>query len=209
MSEPEPEPEPEIAETPPEPEPEPLPEPEAEPELEKAEETPPPKPQRKPKLKIAMPDTPEEPEEAKAPDDALQSILKNVDKLRKKQTAQAAPSSETKTAPAQPQSSALEQKKIVGIIQSKMAGCWRLEPGARNADDLIVVVRVWLNPNGSVRNVKIIDEGLGQSNRYYQSAAENARRAILHCQPFDLPPKRYEIWRDMVLRFDPRRMFGG
>ncbi len=26
---------------------------------------------------------------------------------------------------------------------------------------------------------------------------------------FDLPPKRYEIWRDMVLRFDPRRMFGG
>ncbi len=209
VSEPEPEPEPEIAETPPEPEPEPLPEPEAEPEPEQVEETPPPKPQRKPMLRIAMPDKPEEPEEAAAPDDALQSIQKNVDKMRRKQMAQAAPSDETTAALAPSQASALAQNEIIRIIQSKMATCWRLEPGARNADDLIVVVRVWLNPNGSVRDVKIIDEGLGQTNRYYQTAAENARRAILRCQPFELPTKRYEIWRDMVLRFDPRQMFGG
>jgi hypothetical protein len=156
-----------------------------------------------------MPDKPKEEKEAKAPDDALTSILKNVDKLRKQQAAQPAPSTQTQTAAAQPRVSAFEQNEIVRIIQSKMASCWRLEPGARNAEDLIVVIRVWLNPNGSVRDARIIDEGLGRSNRYYQSAAENARRAIYACQPFDLPPKRYEIWRDMVLRFDPRQMFGG
>jgi hypothetical protein len=44
---------------------------------------------------------------------------------------------------------------------------------------------------------------------FFRSAAENARRAILRCSPFTLPPNKYEVWRDLTLRFDPSRMFGG
>jgi hypothetical protein len=84
-----------------------------------------------------------------------------------------------------------------------------LEPGARDAEELIVVIHVQLNRDGSVRRAEIVDEGRVTKDAYYRSAAENARRAIYSCQPFELPVKRYDIWRDMVLRFDPRQMFGG
>ena len=204
--EPEPLPEPEEAEAPPEPEPEPEPAVEPEPEPEKSEPAPP-RPQRKPRIKVAMPDQSEQPAED-TPPDRLTSILRNVDKLRKQQ-AKVTPSAEPSTASAAPQVSALEQNEIVRIIQSRMARCWRLEPGARDAEDLIVVIHVLLNRDGSVRRAEIVDEGRVAKNAYYRSAAENARRAIYSCQPFELPPKRYDIWRDMVLKFDPRQMFGG
>jgi outer membrane biosynthesis protein TonB len=42
----------------------------------------------------------------------------------------------------------------------------------------------------------------------FRSAAENAKRAINRCSPFRLPPRKYDVWRQLTLRFDPREMFG-
>ena len=90
-----------------------------------------------------------------------------------------------------------------------MAACWRLEPGAREAEDLVVSIRVALNPDGSVRNVEIVDQGRLLVDGYFRSAAENARRAIYRCSPFELPLNKFDIWREMTLNFNPRQMFGG
>ena len=93
-----------------------------------------------------------------------------------------------------------------------MAACWRIEPGARDAQDLVVQVYVRLNRDGSVLVANIVDNSRFTTDPFYRSAAENARRAILSCQPFELPPKRYEVWREMTLNFNPsehvRRMTG-
>ena len=44
-------------------------------------------------------------------------------------------------------------------------------------------------------------------NRYTRAAAEAASRAIYQCQPYRLPPDRYNQWREInPLRFDPRQM---
>ena len=110
---------------------------------------------------------------------------------------------------AQPQASALEQMTMVRAIQSQMARCWQIDPGARNAEDLIVEIRVVLNPDASVRTAQIMNFERMFSDQFFRSAAENARRAILKCSPFDLPPNRYEVWRDLTLRFDPSQLFGG
>jgi len=42
------------------------------------------------------------------------------------------------------------------------------------------------------------------------AAAETAQRAILNqaCQPFKLDPKKYNIWKDVTLTFNPSEMFG-
>ena len=68
---------------------------------------------------------------------------------------------------------------------------------------------MFLNPDASVRDARIVEFERMFSDTFFRSAAENARRAIFRCSPFDLPPGMYEVWRDLTLRFDPRMMLGG
>lgn len=202
--EPAPEPEPEEVVVPPEPEEAPAPEPE--PEVAETE-APPPTPPSKPKIKAAVVDKPKK-EEKK--EDRLTSILRNVDKLRKEQTAAVEPAEvKNPEAPPKPQSSRIEQATLARMIASQMSRCWRIDPGARAAEDLIIVIEVTLDRGGEVLKVDFAEKNRVSSDDFYRSAAENARRAILECAPFELPAKRYEVWREMTLRFDPARMFGG
>jgi hypothetical protein len=98
--------------------------------------------------------------------------------------------------------------ELVRLIQKQLEACWRLEPGARDAEDLAVTVRVALNKDGSVRNAEIEDVSRMMADAYYRTAAENALRAIYKCSPFKgLPIKRYAVWRDMRLNFNPSEMF--
>lgn len=206
---PEPEPEPvpvaEAAPVPePEPEPEPLPEPKPEPEPEKPQVKTPPKPTMKPLQQVAEAD---KKKEEPPPEDRLTTILKNVEKLKDQEPVnnQLADASQTRTSSA----SAIEQNAMVQAIQKQMARCWRIDAGARNAEDLIVEIRVVLNPDATVRDAQIVDFERMFRDSFFRSAAENARRAILQCSPFRLPANKYEVWRDLTLRFDPSRMFGG
>ena len=36
---------------------------------------------------------------------------------------------------------------------------------------------------------------------------DSALRAVQACEPYSLPPAKYEFWKDIVLNFDPRDMF--
>ena len=220
---PEPEPEPEALQEPvPEPEPEPealhepVPEPEPEPEPEVAEEpepepkTPPPAPRRKPEKKVAKVEEPEkkEPEKEEPEPDMLASILKNVEKLKEEPQPQKQQEAKAQTQGEQAQTSVLEQMELARLIRSQLEACWRLEPGARQAEDLVVKVRVLLNQDGSVREAQVEDVSRMVGDAYYRSAAENALRAIHKCSPFSgLPLRRYAVWRDITLNFNPSEMF--
>jgi outer membrane biosynthesis protein TonB len=179
----EPEPEP-LPEPEPEPEPELEPEPEPEEEVVAPKKPEPPKPRARPNIKITMADKPKKQEEPE-PEDALTSILRNVEKLKPQtQPRQAQVANRVQTAPRQV--SRIEQNEMVRAIQSQMSRCWRIEPGARDA---------------AMQRFK--------RDAFFRSAAENARRAVFGCAPFRLPPRKFDVWRDMTLVFDPRRMFGG
>lgn len=217
--EPAPEPEPHVE---PEPEPEPVAEPEPEPEPEP--EVVPPKP--RPRPEVARPKPPREPEpkkaepkkqpepapEPKQEPDQLASILRNVEKMKSEPAPQAAPAQTSPKAPVpgEPtrQASAFEQNDMVRAIQQKLRSCWRLDPGAPQAQDIVVEIRVSLARDGGVRRADIVDGTRMQRDAYFRSAAENARRAIIACSPFSLPPRKYDVWRDITLRFNPREMFG-
>lgn len=203
---PEPEPEPEpipLAEAKPEPEPEPEPPPKPEPEPEKQKVKVPPKPKMKPLQQVAEKDKKKE----EPPEDRLTSILKNVEKLKDQVPTndQLADASQGRLS----QVSSVEQDAMVRAIQQQMARCWRIDAGARDAESLIVEIRVVLNPDATVRDAQIVDFERMFRDSFFRSAAENARRAILRCSPFRLPANKYEVWRDLTLRFDPSRMFGG
>ena len=112
----------------------------------------------------------------------------------------------------QPQSLnvALETASLQDAIRSQVQACWLVPAGAPEAEDLVVRLRISLNPDGSLsRPPEIVDQGkIGQSD-YYRVAAESARRAVQKCSPLKLPVDSYDIWRDIELTFDPKQMITG
>ena len=195
----------------PEPEPEPVPPPEAkpepEPEPEKLAKPPPPKPKRRPNIKVAMPDKNKTKEPPKL--DQLTSILRNVEKLRDQPNRRREPMAKAQIrGAATPSASALEQNEMARAIQDQLRNCWRIDPGARGAEDIVVEIKVLLNQDGSGQRVDIVDVVRMVQDGFFRSAAENAKRAISLCSPFRLPLRKYDVWRQLTLRFDLRQMFG-
>jgi hypothetical protein len=77
----------------------------------------------------------------------------------------------------------------------ELSSCWRLDAGAREAEDLIVEVTVNLAPDGrDIGAPRVVDTARVNRDAYFRSAAENAVRAILQCSPFELPGAQYAEW---------------
>lgn len=95
-------------------------------------------------------------------------------------------------------------------VRRQIERCWNVPAGARDADDLVVRIRVEMNPDGTPRTAAIVDDGAGRSDASYRTAAESALRAVLNprCHPFKLPPDKYGQWKSMTIVFNPKEMFG-
>ena len=225
VAQPEPEPAPEpkqVAALPPQPEPEPVPLPEPapkpkpEPEVKKPEppKPEPPKPVAKPKRPAPKPMEEAKKPEEKKPAEAKDFILKTLEKL--KQTTETVkvepPKPEAPSQPSAPPSSVQDQlarNELSELIRRKVEGCWSVPAGARDANDLVVEIKVVLNRDGSVIAADIVDAARASTDAFFRAAAESARRAVRICSPFsELPPDRYDIWQSLTLRFNPKEMLG-
>lgn len=92
-------------------------------------------------------------------------------------------------------------------IRSQIERCWSAPAGASYAETLIVRIQIFLRPDGSLARLpKILDERRMQRDQFFRAAAEAARRAVQKCAPLDLPRENYDVWREVVLNFDPSRM---
>lgn len=199
--------------------------PEAKPEPVKAVEKPPeivepPKPREKPEppRQVAKREAkPEEPKhEAKVEDKKydprqFEALLKNLAPQQatpapdappqKVRTASARPSSQPR-APLGGQLTASE----LDMVRHQIARCWNVPAGARDAKDLVVEIRAVVDPDGSVRQATIVDQGRLGSDPSFRAAAESARRAFFNplCRPLHLPAEKYAIWKDLVVDFSPK-----
>ncbi|WP_162140969.1 type VI secretion system-associated protein TagO [Fodinicurvata sediminis] len=135
-------------------------------------------------------------------EDRLSSILKNIEEMEQQKAKQSSSAEDHNLSSMEP------TQKLAETIQAQIARCWRIDAGAQRAEDLVVPIRVQLARDGSLRRTPEIQNTSRMNNdRYYRKAAENARRAISECQPFDLPSEDYALWSDMILNFNPREMF--
>jgi colicin import membrane protein len=93
------------------------------------------------------------------------------------------------------------------LVQSRIEQNWDLPIGALSAETAIVRLRIELNRDGSLlRPPTVMDASMSPT---YQAMADAAIRAAMRGQPYPIPPEQYERCRDMVLRFNPREMYGG
>ena len=180
--------------------PEPQTEPEPAPIPEKPQAKPKP-PEKKPEKKPELTEKPEEPEEEETSTDFM-SVLKNLQDSEPVNTNTGADQDEN------PEGRAVTSGEINALTQ-QLAGCWSLLPGAAQAETLAVRLTITVNRDRTVRNVMVEDRGRYQNDPFFRAAADNAMRAIKHpnCTPLDLPPEKYNMWKEMTLNFDPQKMF--
>lgn len=96
---------------------------------------------------------------------------------------------------------AILAQRIRQCVQSK----WNLLAGGESAQHTIVKIRLRFNPDGTLSGPPMIMNP--QSTPYFLAVSDSAVRAAQACEPYSLPPEKYDLWKDIVLNFDPRDMF--
>ncbi len=95
----------------------------------------------------------------------------------------------------------------IDLFRSQISRCWTPPVGGLGADEIVVKLRIELNKDGTlVRPPQLANSN---SSPFFTAAADSAMRAVLQCQPYTMPAEKFSQWRDMLLNFDPRRMYGG
>ncbi len=231
---PEPPPPPkEVKAPPPSPPPPPPPKPEPKPK-EKPKPKPEPKPEAKPEPKPKAPQklAKLKPKRKPKPPDPFVSVLKNLAAELKQPT----PKAKEKARKPEPEkkkdnfenaiAQVLSQKRvsdnplnkitlaetdaIKNTIRRAVQPCWNFHAGAKGAENFIVEVSVVMNSDGHVAKAEVLNPGALAGNPFRIAAAESAYRAVQNpaCQPFNLDPRKYDVWKTMTLTFDPREMLG-
>lgn len=207
--------------TPPPPPPAPAPPPPPPPPPPPRPEPPKPEP---PKVEAPKPPQPK-PEPAKPVQQAMSfdDMLKNVQKMAQPNQPPARPAQPvqpTQTAQAQrppgpiaPNPPTAPSAPTLGdwtpsasdtdAIRNTVAPCWSVDAGRMNARSLKVELRIFLAPDGSVRDAEILTRG-GDTNQ--RAAAEAARRAVLNprCNKLPLPADQLGKVPSMIFVFDPK-----
>lgn len=167
------------------------------------------KPQPKP---VPQPQPQPEP---KTEENDLQSLLATVEKVRQKPVHQsetiqndlAADVGNTGLEGRLDQMLTISEKDF---ISSKLRECWNIDGGAQDLDEIMVEVKAFINKDGSVRDVQVLNR---QSYSAFQSVADSAKRAIYICaakgseSPFYILSQKYGDhygdWKEIYLRFSP------
>ena len=123
------------------------------------------------------------------------------------------PKDEGKPAPEQQvatRASITEIERLRQMIRRQIEPCWSPPIGAVEAENLAVTIFIRVDRSGIVREARVIDAPAMALNTYVQAAADAARRAVLNprCQPFQLPQKHYDLWKEIRFNFDPREALG-
>ena len=96
-------------------------------------------------------------------------------------------------------------------LKAQIFSCWSIPLGLPYNENLLVRIKLLLNPDGTVLQSEILDHA--RMNRpgqgFYKVLAESALRAVKLCQPLRVPSTGYERWKELQLNFDAREMLEG
>jgi outer membrane biosynthesis protein TonB len=96
-----------------------------------------------------------------------------------------------------PDLSESEKQRLI----AQLMACWFPPEAVLEAKDLVVTVEFALNRDGSLSGEPtVVNRG---TTALFQRAAESALSAVRSCQPFRLPPAKYEHWQVVDADFRP------
>ena len=219
---PEPEEKPTPKPTPkPQPKPKPVPKPIRKP-VHKPQPKPQPKPEPKTKKTEVKKNAPKKEEPKKTVANPLKSLMDSVNSIEKQigqETAPAVIKTGTEVAnmgiEGGTSGSYFSELTIseTDAIAGQLRECWNLDPGVRGIENMIIEIRAFLNKDGSIRNVEILDKSRLNSDYHFRAIAESAMRAVYSCSNKNgvniykvFPEKyadKYDMWKTIKLKFNP------
>ena len=153
-----------------------------------------------------------------AKEDPLDSVFKTVGKLKRKaeqsdrDRRSARTTAGVKTSARSRPMTLSEIEAVRRQIRRQIQPCWNFPAGAQDAGSLRVMIRIWLNRDGSVRGEpKVLDEARFTGDRRFRAAAEAGLRAVKNpkCSPLKLPTDKYDQWKVLTIDFDPSKLRTG
>lgn len=94
-------------------------------------------------------------------------------------------------------------------LRSQLEGCWNVPIGAKDADNMGVDIFMVINRDRTLQAARIVDESRYSRDSFFRALADSAMRAVRspNCSPFELPPDKYDTWKQITVTFDPSQMF--
>lgn len=173
-------------------------------ELPKPKETPKPAPPQPTPVKTA-----EKPDESKDADQSeeMDNLLKNLMKDEPPPAREFSPQSNGELVPNAAVGDKMTMSETAALVH-QLSECWKLMAGARYGSDLVVKLKLTVNPDRTLQNAEIVDMGRYNSDGFFRAAADSAVRAVYNprCSPLELPPDKYNQWKTTIINFDPSQM---
>ena len=96
------------------------------------------------------------------------------------------------------------------VVSSQIYPHWVVPSGVRDAENIIIEIRIELGDNGEVipSSIKIVDEKKYATDHVFRAAADSARRAILQASPLSIPREKMDLFREITLRFNLKEALG-
>lgn len=197
--------------------------PEEEEKVPEEEEIPAPKPEPKKEKKPEKPKEKAKPqpakkapkkEEVKKKKVTKESILKNlIDPPKKsegKKISEKKGASSSEETDDLPQGNALTMSEQ-DAVRHQLARCWKVDVGTKGLAQMKIPLKIFMNADRSIRNVKVVDQERFKADPFYQATARRAMNALSapECTPLRLPLKKYKLWKELTVVFDPEKMAGG
>ena len=92
-----------------------------------------------------------------------------------------------------------------GWLQEAYLNCWSQPPTMPEGEKYVALIRVSFNPDGSLAaRPQLVNP---PSDAAWRAYAESAMRAVLKCNPLQVPPQYvpyFEQWRAKTVHFDPQ-----
>jgi outer membrane biosynthesis protein TonB len=203
----------------PKPEPKKQPEPEPEPKPEPAKPEPKPEPKKKPEPEVVKKDPPKPPKpEKKNKNLDLDRLSAKLDKLATEKPKKPRDKDKRKVSDIRIGEDGVSTNRLnqrlsvteVDLLRSRLRQNWSPNHGAPGVERMQVIIRINLNPDGTLAsNPKIVDGfDAGQSARIFEAFSESAIRAVRKSEPFPLPQDKYQDWREIEINFNLREMYG-
>jgi colicin import membrane protein len=101
--------------------------------------------------------------------------------------------------------SASEKALLVQVIRQCVQSKWNVLSGGESAQSVQIKMHLRFNPDGTLAAPPQITNP--QSSPYFLAVSDSALRAVQACEPYSLPPAKYDAWKEIIMTFDPRDMF--
>ncbi|MDC1338833.1 TonB C-terminal domain-containing protein, partial [Pelagibacteraceae bacterium] len=96
-------------------------------------------------------------------------------------------------------------------LTAQIFGCWSVPLGLSLSNDMVVRIKLDLNPDGSIEKMEMLDHIKMNTpgKEEFRILADSVKRAVQLCNPLRVPANGYERWKNMILTFDATEMLAG